>query len=250
MTARFNSRGRLWLLLGALSVPALASIFPTIPRDIIDFGGGFAFFIGAIILLRKVTMTRQRIVEFAVPLIYLALTGISSAQSYPPYGGWQTDVNRLVQGFTQQIPRMPQGTPGYDNPAYPVPAPYYPAPPRSAARDSNACPPNCGPSNSREGMRYKFDSQGNLVGTDGAGQTDPFYCRNHAKGALDLDNCWRRQHGEKPVNRNDLGKLPEGYIPPPHPATSPSTSQPTQTVIPCPSGYGPGVGGYCYKYSN
>jgi hypothetical protein len=60
-------------------------------------------------------------------------------------------------------------------------------------------------------MRYHFDAQGNMVGTDGTGQTDPFYCRNHAKGALDLDNCWRRQHGEKPVNRNDMGKLPKGY---------------------------------------
>jgi hypothetical protein len=193
-------------------------------------------------------MFRQWNVVFGIAIIYFSLTGISSAQSYPPYGSWQADVNRLVQGFAQEIPGMPQA-PGYANPAYPTPAPYYRPPPRSAARDSNACPPNCGPSNSREGMRYRFDSQGNMIGTDGTGQTDPFYCRNHAKGALDLDNCWRKQHGEKPVNRNDFGKLPEGYILPPHTSPSPAPSQPT-TAIRCPSGYGPGIGGYCYRYSD
>jgi hypothetical protein len=191
-------------------------------------------------------MTRQWSAVFGVALMYCALTGVSSAQSYPPYGSWQADVNRMVQGFAGQIPGAPPGLPGYGYPAYPSPAPYYRPPQQSAG---NGCPPNCGPSNTREGMRYHFDAQGNMVGTDGTGQTDPFYCRNHAKGALDLDNCWRRQHGEKPVNRNDMGRFPEGYIPPPHTSPSPSPSQPS-VAIHCPSGYGPGVGGYCYKYSD
>jgi hypothetical protein len=76
----------------------------------------------------------------------------------------------------------------------------------------HACPPNCGPANSREGgSGYKFDAQGNFVGSDPRGQTDPAYCKTHAKGAVDLDNCWRLQHGERPVNKKDMGRMPEGW---------------------------------------
>jgi hypothetical protein len=77
--------------------------------------------------------------------------------------------------------------------------------------NTNPCPPNCSPTNSREsGSGYRFDSRGNMIGTDGTGQTDPGYCKKHAKGALDLLNCWQTQHGEGPVNRNNMGRLPEG----------------------------------------
>jgi hypothetical protein len=74
----------------------------------------------------------------------------------------------------------------------------------------------------------RFDAQGNMMGTDPRGQADPTWCRDHAKGALDLLNCSQVQHGGAPVNRENIGRAPENW----HPGVSPGPNCPSSLAGP------------------
>ena len=76
---------------------------------------------------------------------------------------WRSIITRLGALAASRMPAGNQAD--HDGP-----------PPTSSPgrKNPDACPPNCGPANSREGgSGYRFDSKGNMIATDGTGQTDP-----------------------------------------------------------------------------